>query len=107
MNDVTVRIDGVSIGGLIDAGYEVNYPYSPQTGVNSSLPEYVITVSFRPVTGTQRPVLQKISNSCIQIIDPMRTVTIDGCKTWRYSCITDKDGMIETVKLIGYRLSLS
>ena len=106
-DDVTVKINGVFIGGLVESGYDVNYPYSADTGVDAASPEYIITVSYRPVIGTERATVHNLDNASIQIVDPWRTVSFSGCKTWKFSSVTDKDGMIETVKFIGYGLSIT
>ncbi len=107
LNDVEVQIGGEVIGGLVDIKYEIGYPYYESAGPDIDSPQYNITVKYRPLIGTNRLTLHRVNGATVRIIEPWKTVEFGRCKTRSITTQTDSEGMIETVCLTGFSISMS
>ncbi len=107
LDDVTVKINGEFIGALTDVRYSVEYSYNTVTGPDIKNPHYDIEISYRPIIGTHRYQLYGVNGVDVIIYDPWQSVTFTGCKSRALTNRTDKDGMIETVRLTGFDMHIA
>ncbi len=106
IDDVFVCIAGSYVGALTDVRYEISYEYNPVTGPDMVSPFYDIEISYRPMIGIKRLDFHFLNGVDVVITDPWNTVSFGGCKTRTLTNRTDSFGMVETIRLTGYRVNI-
>ena len=107
LNDISVTVDGIMIGGLTNVEYEILYPYNPITGPDMLDPEYTITITYRPMIGVKRQPMHNMANVTVRIAEAWRTLSFINCEVSTVICRTDSQGMVETVKFCSFEMQSS
>ncbi len=101
LNDITVKIGENIIGAVTDVKYSVDYKYDDESGLDTTNPMYEIIITHQLIVDIERPYFYFISGADVEILDPSGNTKFLNCITKNVTCVIDKNGVYETIHMLG------